>query len=194
MHVLLVVQIIGLHGAALIHGIFAPRGLVMLELKMQYAYTSLLFPLVTDSRAGTHAVLDAREYFFVRGQRLAAGARVPDGAVDTKLINRTTALLRYTLTLPRASDKVNLNNRKQYPRDFVFNTIQLHEDRPSSPECVELGHVLGPYKTNDITRNCKNMIMSRARNDIFLSQKLKGNKTGSTESSHELHCPVCYED
>jgi hypothetical protein len=187
-------QIIGLHGAALIHGIFAPRGLVMVEFKMQYAYTSLLFPLVTDSREGTHAVLDTREYFFVRGQKLKPGARVPDGAVDARLIDRTTELLQYTLDLPRTSDQIKLNNPEKFPRDFIFNTIRLHEDRPSSPEFVELGHLLGPHRTQNITQNCKKMILSRAREEIFLSQKLKGNKTGSTESSHTLHCPICYED
>jgi hypothetical protein len=166
----------------------------MIEFKMQYAYTSLLFPLVTDSRAGTHAVLDTREYFFVRGQKLKAGAKkVPDGAVDTRLINRTTALMQYTLDIPPTSDTVHLNNRKQFPRDFIFNTVQLHEHSPFSPEFMELGHVLGPHKTEDITQNCKNMIISRASNKIHLSHKLKGNKTGIAESSHNLHCPVCYE-
>ena len=190
------VQIIGLHGAALIHGIFAQRGLIMIEFKMQYAYTSLLFPLVTDSRAGIHAVLDTREYFFVRGQRLKAGAKVPDGAVDAKFINRTTSLLQYTLDASYnvTSDTIMLNNPRQFPRDFIFNSIQIHEDYPTSPEFVELGHILGPYITQNMTQNCNNMVISKARNEIHLSQKLKGEKTGSTDSSNKLHCPVCYED
>jgi hypothetical protein len=173
----------------LIHGIFAPRGLVMVEFKMQYAYTSLLFPLVTDSRRGTHAVLDTREYFFVRGQKLKPGAKMPDGAIDRKLINRTTALLEYSLALSKTSvDAISRNNPRNFPRDFMFNSMQLHD------EINDLNHILGPFITSNITHNCLNTSISRARNLIFLSQKLKGNKTGSSESSNQLHCPVCYDD
>lgn len=164
----------------------------MIEFKMQYAYTSVLFPLVTDSRAGTHAVLDVREYFFVRGQKLAPGTRIPDGAIDKKLTNRTTALMQYTLEMPQDSNDIRRNNPRQHPRDYIFHSIQLHENHPSSSAFVELGHVLGPLITDDITKRCNSMIISRVRSEIFASQKLKGNKTG-TGSSNEVHCPVCYK-
>jgi hypothetical protein len=194
--IFLIVQIIGLHGAALIHGVFARRGLVMVEFKMQYAYTSLLFPLVTDSRVGKHAVLDTREYFFVRGQKLPPGTRVPDGAIDSKLINRTLALMSYTFDLDSTSKDIYLNNPSLFRNDFIFGSMVIHN--PSSPpsrDVLDLAHVLGPVKTLDIEQKCKNMLLSRARKKVFLSQRLKRNKTmRGSESSDGIHCPVCYED
>lgn len=197
--VLVVPQVIGLHGAALVQGIFARRGFIMVEFKMQYAFTSVLFPVVTDSRTGRHAVLDTREYFYVRGQKLPPGAKMPDGAIDTKLINRTTALIAYTLTFDPSSSAISRNDPKNFPRDFIFNSMEMQADQssPSSASSLaytELGHVLGPMKTADITQKCRSMILSRARNEIFLSHALKGNRTGITASSDAIHCPVCYDD
>ena len=187
-------QIIGLHGAALVHGIFARRGLFMIEFKMQYAYTSMLFPLVTDSRRGLHAVLDTREYFYVRGEKLSPGAKIPDGTVDEKLINRTTALMEFAFKIPPTSDRIHVNNHKLFPRDFVFNSIRMPDGIPSVPILEDLRHLLGPYVGSNITQNCKSLILSRVRNEIFDTQKPKGNKTTSSSSTDRVHCPICYED
>lgn len=166
----------------------------MIEFKMQYAYTSILFPVVTDSRVGKHAVLDTREYFFVRGQKLRPGAKVPDGTIDTRLINRTTSLIAYTLNLNESSMDIHRNNPKDFPRDFIFNSQQYGENHPSSAQFVDLGNLLGPMKSNQLTRNCADMALSRVRREIFLSHKLKGNQTGSNDGSNKIHCPLCYED
>jgi hypothetical protein len=168
--------------------------MVMIEFKMQYAYTSVLFPVVTDSRVGKHAVLDTRDYFFVRGQKLKPGSKMPDGTIDNQLINRTTELISYTLDLADTSTRVHRNNPNRYPRDFVFNSMKLQENNASETDVIEFGHLLGPKITSDIRRRCGQMILSTARFLIFSSQKLKGNRTGSTGSSNDIHCPVCYED
>ena len=57
--------IIGLHGAGLIHAIFARRQVGLLELKTLYGYTSTFFLLVVDSRAGIHAQVDVKDYQLV---------------------------------------------------------------------------------------------------------------------------------
>ena len=72
--------------------------------------------------------------------------------------------------------------------------MQLQAKFTSAAGFKDLGHLLGPMKSATLIRDCGKMTLSRARNDIFLSQKLKGNATGSSESSNNIHCPVCYED
>jgi hypothetical protein len=44
----------GLHGAALVHTVFARSGVITVELKTLYGYTSMVFALASDSREGLH--------------------------------------------------------------------------------------------------------------------------------------------
>lgn len=60
--------IVGLHGAGLVHGIFAPRGCVIIELKTLYGYDSDLFLRTSDSRQGTHVHIDARKPYSTPGE------------------------------------------------------------------------------------------------------------------------------
>ena len=55
-------QIVGVHGAALIHALFAKEGIITIEFKTAYGYESILFPIVTDIRRGVHVLLDIRSY------------------------------------------------------------------------------------------------------------------------------------
>lgn len=59
----------GMHGAALTHGVFMAPGTITLELKTLYAYESILFPLVSDSHMGIHAQVNIKKYFIPGGQR-----------------------------------------------------------------------------------------------------------------------------
>ena len=43
-----------MHGAALAHAVFSRKGVVTVELKTLYGYTSMVFALVSDSRLGLH--------------------------------------------------------------------------------------------------------------------------------------------
>ena len=45
----------GVHGAALAHAVFAPRGVLTLELKTLYGYGSTVFARISDARMGLHA-------------------------------------------------------------------------------------------------------------------------------------------
>jgi hypothetical protein len=47
-------QVLGMHGAALAHAVFSRRGVVTVELKTLYGYSSMVFALVSDSRLGLH--------------------------------------------------------------------------------------------------------------------------------------------
>eukprot|EP01041_Mallomonas_annulata_P009259 gene9259-19219_t len=54
--------IIGLHGAALVNAIFAPRGCILVELKTLYGYTTDIFTRTADSREGMYIHIDIRNY------------------------------------------------------------------------------------------------------------------------------------
>lgn len=84
--------IIGLHGAALVHGIFAAKGLVSLELKTLYGYKSILFGLVADSRAGVHAQVDVRDYF------VSGGHKDMDDALIDRVMNTLLTAVQYAYT------------------------------------------------------------------------------------------------
>ena len=71
--------VVGMHGAALVHAIFSPRGIHVVELKGGYGYTSSLFALVTDSRSGIHSHIDIRDY------QLQAGYRPIDDALSNRV-------------------------------------------------------------------------------------------------------------
>jgi len=47
--------VMGVHGAALAHAVFAPRGVLTLELKTLYGYGSTVFARISDARMGLHA-------------------------------------------------------------------------------------------------------------------------------------------
>jgi len=83
--------IVGLHGAALVHGVFAPRGLLTVELKLHYGYASSLFALVSDSRAGTHAHIDARAYNTAATNGGPLGRNRP---IDDALADRVVAIIK----------------------------------------------------------------------------------------------------
>lgn len=72
--------IIGLHGAGLANLMFAPRGVIVVELKMHYGFGLDLFAVSAEGRVGTLVHLDVRQYDQPGINR----------AVDIHLINRIT--------------------------------------------------------------------------------------------------------
>lgn len=52
----------GVHGAALVHSLFARHGVITVEFKTKYAYESILFPIITELREGVHVLIDIRSY------------------------------------------------------------------------------------------------------------------------------------
>jgi hypothetical protein len=55
-------QVMGVHGAALVHSLFSHPGVITVEFKTQYAYESILFPIITELRGGVHVLIDIRSY------------------------------------------------------------------------------------------------------------------------------------
>lgn len=82
---------IGLHGAALMHGVFMAPGAVMIELKTVHAYHSILYPLISASRQGIHVQIDVRDYW-----RRHNGGHLPmDDLLVTRVMNGLQAALEY---------------------------------------------------------------------------------------------------
>ena len=75
----------GMHGAAIVHGIFIRRGAISIEWKTLYdGYDSNLFSIVSDAQVGVHGQVDVRKYFICGGHR----------PVDAALVTRSLAVLR----------------------------------------------------------------------------------------------------
>jgi hypothetical protein len=81
--------IMGVHGAALVHGVFMAPGTITIEWKTLYAYESILFPLISDGHMGIHAQVDIRDYFLRR-----QGGHAP---VDEALVTRIVHMLDQTV-------------------------------------------------------------------------------------------------
>ena len=59
--------IIGVHGAALTNAVFAPKGVLLVELKTIYGYNLDLYAQVAASRNGALAHIDVRDYRLPKG-------------------------------------------------------------------------------------------------------------------------------
>ena len=79
----------GLHGAALTHGIFMSRGTISIELKTLYGQESMLFGLIADSRDGIHGQVDIKKYFVPGGHR----------PMDNTLVIRTIQTIKHAILL-----------------------------------------------------------------------------------------------
>jgi len=133
--------IVGLHGAALVHGVFAPRGLLTVELKLHYGYASSLFALVSDSRAGMHAHIDARAYNTAATNGGPLGRNRP---VDDALADRVVAIIK-------AAKGAGLTKLKSDTKDGVGGGGGLLSDTllllpPPSTDSHMLGPGLGSIK------------------------------------------------
>ena len=172
-----------MHGAAFAHGVFMAKGGLSIELKTLYAYDSILFGIVSDSRQGIHGQVDIRKYFVPGGHR----------PIDAPLVNRTMnaieRALQYQLvlfpeyqknlkspsvSLPSAANRtINMPDEiisvpSEWPGDIVFG--------PSSyPDSTE--HILGPLQSNQ-SKICHNMLFAKVRVKL-------GNKAES------FHCDIC---
>jgi capsular polysaccharide biosynthesis protein len=60
----------GMHGAGLMNVIFAPRGVIMVELKTMYAYSLNLFSIATESRMGIHTQVGLAMWYWYLSLRV----------------------------------------------------------------------------------------------------------------------------
>ena len=157
--------IVGLHGAALAHGIFSRHGYYSLELKTLYGYTSILFGIISDSRQGYHSQIDVRDYFIAGGHK----------PIDDPLINKVLETLNEVANFHHRHDLLPIHQPDSEsikfmskPGDFIMN----HAIIPS-----ELNHILGP-KANQAKNVCSTLIFTQVRKQL-----------GSSED--DLHCSQC---
>lgn len=156
--------VMGLHGAALVHGLFSPHGNILLELKTLYGYTSALFALVGDARVGLHAQVDIRKYFRPGGHK----------PIDAPLVNRTVAALQSAVALRE-------RGRAAYEgRVVVLSAAAQPLDLVVGPSVVTppLEHVFGPNLTA-FAGACADMALWRYRDALGVHDK------------NDLHCVRC---
>lgn len=136
--------ILGLHGAALAHILFARQGVLTIEWKTLYGYTSSLFNIVTDTRKGLHGQIDIRDYFKPGGHK----------PMDDRLMHRTIDLLRQALLIIE---------KKNYTA--FFQTTRITGDYINGPALLTSGidHILGPLKKNQ-KNECGEMVLKKLRN------------------------------
>jgi hypothetical protein len=146
----------GIHGAALVHGIFARRGSILLELKTLYGYGSSLFALVADSRAGTHVHVDVRDYFITGGHK----------PIDDSLITRVLNGLEVALETQKETKQLEKRGGKIGDSEIAgtMKATNWKGDFVTGPIVVvdELNHPLGP-KISQQSALCKSTIMQKYR-------------------------------
>jgi hypothetical protein len=180
--------IMGLHGAAITHGIFMKPGAITLEWKTLYGYDSILFALIADSRNGIHAQVDIRKYFVPGGHRPMDNLlidRVVNVLVDAiqlqqQLLSQPTS---GSVILSSSANTSSVNNQN----GLCFSEMMLKSQSKSAfpgdliigPQCVpkEINHLLGPFQSNQ-NQICKELIFQQLRN-----------KLGKTD--HSFHCDIC---
>lgn len=152
--------LLGMHGAALVHGVFSPRGVYVFELKTLYAFDAVLFALVADAREGTHVQIDIRSYFL---------NRVGHKAADVKLATRCVEALEKAVELTGVSRPSS--NHSRMSSQFVGQTYTSHSNADSRENLgmaitgatnmtTELSHYMGPRRQN-CPSECELMVMTK---------------------------------
>jgi hypothetical protein len=118
-----------LHGGGLIHTLFGKEHAIILELKSLYGYESLVFPIVSDSIQGIHALIDVREYHSpIPGQNVKLHGRKL-ASVDPPLLNR----IFNTLT-----QSFQLSDDHKSKHDHFSSKLDHKDKRPSSSRIIRV--------------------------------------------------------
>jgi len=144
--------IVGLHGAGLVQGVFAPRGCILVELKTQYGYQSDIFLRTSDSRQGTHVHIDVRNY--------SSPGEVH--RIDETLANRVFKSILIAIKLQKEGHQGQVTRISHINDDYVIG--------PSRNDGA-LANFLGPPAT-DVHRVCAGQLPYWN----FRDRVLKGNK------------------
>ena len=106
----------GLHGAALVHGLFQPENSVIIELKTLYGFTSGLFPLVADARKNYLGQVDVRDYW------VPGGHKPMDEALVTRVIHTLQQVLRFRHHHQQQQQQQQQQQRLQHSEDVITTT------------------------------------------------------------------------
>ena len=148
-------------------------GGITLELKTLYAYDSILFGIIAESRRGIHAQIDIRKYFKPGGHH----------PMDQPLINRVLEMLFYLRKLQRELlESPSLCFPDQRIETLKNSSSTSFLDVYFGPHCIPqiLNHLLGPSQ-QDHRRICSS--------SSFLFAIYR--KIGGKEKIHPVHCPIC---
>lgn len=161
--------VMGMHGAALAHAVFSQQGIVVLEFKTLYAYQSILFGLITDSKLGIHSQIDVRDYWVVGGHK----------SVDTNLTVRVLETLKQSLSFQddlylnkNVNDSIHVVQKNQKTGDFFMKYSSMYIDNEPL-----LDHMFGP-KIESLSAVCERMIFSKTRKYL------------ESLDSEDLQCPI----
>ncbi len=94
--------IIGLHGAGLINNIYAPRGVITVELKTIYGYGLTLFATSAEARGGSFVELNIKDYHV-----WGAPGKSRNKPVDDSLVGRIVASLYQVMREKEQSRKAS---------------------------------------------------------------------------------------
>jgi len=94
--------IIGLHGAGLINNIYAPRGVITVELKTIYGYGLTLFATSAEARGGSFVELNIKDYHV-----WGAPGKSRNKPVDDSLVGRIVASLYQVMREKEQSEKAD---------------------------------------------------------------------------------------
>lgn len=187
----------GLHGAAIVHGIFMRRGAISIEWKTLYGYDSNLFSLVSDARVGLHGQVDVRKYFIRGGHR----------PVDASLVTRSLAVLREALILQQETTVIAIEEEKAKAKAkaetssnnslFVYRTLDTssYKNSPAGSKAAHtpwdfvcrfpnryndpsVMHLLGPFQENH-NKVCNSLPFAKLR---FLLGVI---------TKDSFHCDIC---
>jgi hypothetical protein len=173
--------VMGVHGAALIHGIFMPKRSIIIELKTLYAFSSSVFHLVADSRSGVVGNLDIREFWKPGGHN----------PINDWLIGRTVTILQSALKY-RSENRDGgtyecFNVPTKGPDPLIecvigaVGTVRGNSTGPSKVDLLsELVHPLGPLKDHAMDV-CHSTVLYQFRDKEF------------KKPSDEVHCNFCKE-
>lgn len=141
---------LGLHGAGLVHAVFAPKGVVVMELKTTYGFPLDLFRLAADAAQGVHVHIDVAS--FGTGAVVASaalGARVVQALGVACSASGSTVQHDAQIRIPSLPPLIKMQGNA---RDTVQVQVGSHgfiDPRPNNTM-----HILGPL-TDSLAAQCK---------------------------------------
>jgi hypothetical protein len=177
--------ILGMHGAALVHGVFAPKGVFVFELKTLYAFDSVLFALIADSREGTHVQVDFRSYFVPGGHKPA----------DSVIADRCNEALIKAMQLTQRQNgggglSLDVSGSYQSPfvgQIYISNTLASSRAKlgiaisGSTKMTPALSHFLGPRR-EELQSECKQMTLHNLSVNLGASDGLRASQCPFAET------------
>jgi hypothetical protein len=128
--------VMGLHGAALTHGLFTKRGSIIFELKTVYGYESILFALIADAREGVHAQVSVRSYITKGGHKAA------DNTLAARVVSVVENAVRFAHARPIG--EIFSSSQMKRPIGTISSPLNFALMGGINASSRSLGHFLGP--------------------------------------------------